>query len=526
MDSLSTIWHSQVAADSLSELVEIKVEGCDKLVTLFPPGTVRSFQNLEVLTITSCGALEVVYDTEENAGSDLPSPVEVSKLRELSLDDLANLQHIWRADPREILSFLNLRSVSVMRCRNLGYLFHVSVAKALEQLVELVVAESSLEVIVAKDESVQVAGTLEFVFPRAAKLVLSDLPQLKSFYPGKFISRRPLLEDLMISNSNMVAFDSKKSKAGTFPKVETLHMQHNDNMKQIWSGRRHPKLTSLSSGVHFTNITTLRVENCRSLKNILTPNMVAELPGLATLEIRDCEILEAVIAEEEKARNPITIRLLRDITLDSLPMLVSFCSQNCFTEYPSLMNVTIKNCPEMRAFTSPHLKEKAADTMGENSEEACTNSGDIDIPFFSEMVLFPSLEILVLSDLDSLSVIWHDLLAEKSFDKLRDVKIYHCGKLKRIFSPKTTLERFRNMKKLSIDHCGSLEVLFDIREHRHDPVIKMLLRELSLFSLPELMSVWNADIDGTISFEDLKEVRVTGCPKLKIPTGLPLVRTE
>ncbi|PKI31733.1 hypothetical protein CRG98_047886 [Punica granatum] len=218
MNSLTTIWDSQVAADSLSELIEITVEGCDKLVTLFPPGTACSFQNLEVLEIRRCSALEVVYEIEENAGSDLPGLVAVTKLKKLSLTDLANLQHIWRTDPRGILRFQNLSSVSVMGCSSLGYLFHASVAKALIQLVKLKVKDSSLEVIVAKDKGVPPASTLEFVFPRATKLELSDLPQLKSFYPGKYISRWPSLRKLMISKSNKVAifaFDSKKSKAIT-----------------------------------------------------------------------------------------------------------------------------------------------------------------------------------------------------------------------------------------------------------------------------------------------------------------------
>ncbi|XP_031397430.1 uncharacterized protein LOC116208228 [Punica granatum] len=256
-------------------LESLEISEMNRLVTLFPSGTACSFQNLEVLKIGTCSALEVVYEIEENAGSDL----SVTKLKKLSLTDLANLQHIWRRDPRGILSFQNLSSVTVMGCSSLGYLFHASVAKALVQLVELEVRDSSLEVVAAEDKGVPPASVLEFVFPRATKLELSDLPQLKSFYPGKYISRWPSLRELMISKSSKVeifAFDSKKSQAvtrngnqaeqplllvdkGTFSNVETLHMQHNDNMRQIiWSGRHRPNLTCFSSGVHFhfANLTT------------------------------------------------------------------------------------------------------------------------------------------------------------------------------------------------------------------------------------------------------------------------------
>ncbi|OWM85517.1 hypothetical protein CDL15_Pgr019141 [Punica granatum] len=342
----------------------------NRLVTLFPSGTACSFQNLEVLKIGTCSALEVVYEIEENAGSDL----SVTKLKKLSLTDLANLQHIWRRDPRGILSFQNLSSVTVMGCSSLGYLFHASVAKALVQLVELEVRDSSLEVVAAEDKGVPPASVLEFVFPRVTKLELSDLPQLKSFYPGKYISRWPSLRELMISKSSKVeifAFDSKKSQAVT----------RNGNQ--------------------------------------------AEQPLLLV-----------------------------------------------------------------------------------------------------DKVLFPSLQILVLSHMESLSIIWHDLLAEKSFDQLRDVKIDHCKKLMRIFPPKTTLERFRNLEKLRIAYCDSLEGVFDIAGRCHDPVIKMSLRALCLSNLPKLLSMCNADIGGTISFDDLKPVQVIACPKLEISRGIAFTLEE
>ncbi|XP_031397292.1 uncharacterized protein LOC116208161 [Punica granatum] len=489
MNSLTTIWHSQVDADSLSELIEITVEGCDKLVTLFRPGTARLFQNLEVLNIRRCRALEVVYEIEENAGSHLPGLVAVTKLKKLSLTDLANLQHIWRMDPRGILRFQNLSSVSVMGCSSLGYLFHASVAKALVQLVELEVKDSSLEVIVAEDKGVPPASTLEFVFPRATKLELSDLPQLKSFYPGKYISRWPSLRELMIFKSNKVeifAFDSKKSRAitrtgnqaeqplflvdkGTFSIGETLHMQHNDNMKQIiWSGRNHPKLTCFSSGVHFhfTNLTALKVENCRSLKNILNPNMVSELPWLATLEIRDCAMLEAVIVGEKKARRR-NIRLgkLRYITLESLPKLVSFCPRGCLFECPSLKGMTLKNCPEMRTFTSPHLKEKALNAMGENSKESYSSSGDIDIrrePFFSEKVSFPQLEKLRISGMKNLRTIWRGQITRDCFSELQNITVEGCDSLVTIFPPCMVCALWK-LERLNLKSCSSLEVIYDMQ---------------------------------------------------------------
>ncbi|PKI31732.1 hypothetical protein CRG98_047885 [Punica granatum] len=243
-------------------------------------------------------------------------------------------------------------------------------------------------------------------------------------------------------------------------------------MKQIiWSGRNHPKLTCFSSGVHFhfANLTTLKVENCRSLKNILTPNMVSELPWLATLEIKDCAMLEAVIVGEKKARRR-NIRLgkLRYVTLESLPKLVSFCPHGCLFECPSLKGMTLKNCPEMRTFTSPHLKEKALNAMGENSKESYSSSGNIDIrpePFFSEkdnmeysdhVIVGTQLKNLELSGLPKLENIWKiaDPRRVLSFHNLERVKVEKCASLRYLFLPSVARVLYNLIDLVIEDNIG------------------------------------------------------------------------
>ncbi|PKI32494.1 hypothetical protein CRG98_047118 [Punica granatum] len=212
MKNLGTIWPNQITGDCFSRLKGITVEGCDALVTIFPPNIVRALWKLEKLKLESCSSLEVIYDIQGLIEANMEYSDHVaagSKLKELRLNGLRKLEHIWNtADPGRILSFHNLDSVEVEACESLVYLFPPSVAKVLYNLSKLVIEDNrGLEEIVtaAADEAVETAaGTLEFIFPRATHLRLCGLPGLKSFCQRRHISKWPSLKTLQINRCDSI----------------------------------------------------------------------------------------------------------------------------------------------------------------------------------------------------------------------------------------------------------------------------------------------------------------------------------
>ena len=61
---MKKIWHNQLLKDSFSQLKEIRVASCGKLLNIFPSSMLNRLQSLQLLRIVDCSSLEVVYDME------------------------------------------------------------------------------------------------------------------------------------------------------------------------------------------------------------------------------------------------------------------------------------------------------------------------------------------------------------------------------------------------------------------------------------------------------------------------------
>ena len=154
-------------------------------------------QNLQDLRISDCGSVEEVFEIQ---GTNVKEAGDMAaiELRELWLENLPKLKHVWTMDPQEIFSFEKLQSITIWGCDSLKSVFPTSVAKALVQLKELYITECAVEEIVAKEEGIETVTF--FLFPQLTSLGILNLPELKSFYPGKHTSEWPSLKYLAIYN--------------------------------------------------------------------------------------------------------------------------------------------------------------------------------------------------------------------------------------------------------------------------------------------------------------------------------------
>ncbi|KAL6311655.1 hypothetical protein AAG906_025734 [Vitis piasezkii] len=59
LDNVENIWHNQLLEDSFSQLKDIRVASCGKLLTIFPSTSlVRDLVQLQDLRVSSCGVEE------------------------------------------------------------------------------------------------------------------------------------------------------------------------------------------------------------------------------------------------------------------------------------------------------------------------------------------------------------------------------------------------------------------------------------------------------------------------------------
>ena len=176
---MEKIWHNQLLEDSFSQLKEIRVASCGKLLNIFPSSMLNRLQSLQFLRSVDYSSLEVVYDME---WINVKEAVTATVLSKLVLYFLPSLKHIWNKDPYGILTFQNLKLLEVGHCQSLKYLFPASLVRDLVQLQDLWVSSCGVEELVVKEDGVETAP--RFVFPIMTSLRLMNLQQFKSFYPG------------------------------------------------------------------------------------------------------------------------------------------------------------------------------------------------------------------------------------------------------------------------------------------------------------------------------------------------------
>ncbi|XP_039163999.1 uncharacterized protein LOC104431149 isoform X3 [Eucalyptus grandis] len=173
MNNVEKIWTDEFASNAFSKLKILMVEYCEKLSSIFSSDTILTrFQNLEELTMTDCGSLEVVFHIQELNMSGAHS-TSTSQLRELYLERLPKLKHVWSGLPS-------------------------SVAKSITKLERLVVQSCGVEDIIAsEDEGVRMSAS-DFFFPRLTTLTLDELPELRSFYKNSYTPTWPHLKELLV----------------------------------------------------------------------------------------------------------------------------------------------------------------------------------------------------------------------------------------------------------------------------------------------------------------------------------------
>ncbi|RVW88130.1 hypothetical protein CK203_042922 [Vitis vinifera] len=132
LDNVEKIWHNQLLEDSFSQLKEIRVASCGKLLNIFPSSMLNMLQSLQFLRAVDCSSLEVVHDME------------------------------WINVKEAVTTTLLIRD--------------------LVQLQDLRVSSCGVEELVVKEDGVETAP--RFVFPIMTSLRLMNLQQFKSFYPG------------------------------------------------------------------------------------------------------------------------------------------------------------------------------------------------------------------------------------------------------------------------------------------------------------------------------------------------------
>jgi hypothetical protein len=142
---------------------------------------IECLKNLEVIDLVACNSIEAIFQLEELNVEENHVASILDQLRELKLDFLTKLMHIWKKGPERIMGFGNLRLLGIYKCDSLTYLFSPSIAKLLVMLEEIrVINCQKIEEILsrAREEGEEKDIVL---FEKVNLIVLDRLPNLECF---------------------------------------------------------------------------------------------------------------------------------------------------------------------------------------------------------------------------------------------------------------------------------------------------------------------------------------------------------
>ncbi|XP_031404765.1 uncharacterized protein LOC116213823 [Punica granatum] len=523
---------------SLENLTSLEVSNCHVIKAVMTIPVARSLKQLREMSIKECNALsEVVGNYEYGGGS--PEEIAFERLKYLSLESLMNITQFFSGS--HILIFPSLISVRLEQCPVMKIFSQGDVvAPKLEQF------ETSWRFLEHKtrdlNANVEHCFSKKYTLEPIKSLKLSESPDWREIWLGHLPSWSfKQLESLTIEDwgslSRAIPFDKmlllsnlKFLEVRNCAVVEVFESpEANEPADKIFLDlcdlclRDLPNLRlifpdqDIQKDFSFSCLVTIKVHNCRCLSNLLTPTTAQDLPCLQVLEIKDCHEMKQIIAREkeweEVPQYCICFPGLESLVLESLSALMSFYPGDYILDCPSLAKITINNCPNMNSFTCSSLmdNQRSRELSGEIPHE----------PFFCEKVRFPRLKELILSQIDKLGILWNDhQLYDESFRELKAIKV-ECSKELSIIFPRRIMKRFILLETLSIANCPSLQVVFDLsgREALADCdseiSMAMPLRELNLSHLQNLRSVWYAEPEAIVNFENLEQVHVSGCPELE-----------
>ncbi|KAK2414220.1 hypothetical protein QL285_036836 [Trifolium repens] len=548
MENLKTVWHYQF--DTVKTLEVQNSTGCS---------------HLEELHIKDCGKMkEIVLEKTE---STCASPTfEFNQLHTILLWNLHSLKGFYAGN--HILTCPSLRKLDVYGCAKFNlYKTVAPSASSLhrcqdENLSDLFQPLFIVEEVIPNLEWMRIndrdammimqAQNLDSLFNKLTFLGLADYNNNEATFPYWFLQNAPSLERLVVSWSSFKKIFEDETlvsmKIHTRLKKLTLYqlpkLQHiceeGSQIHPVLEVLEHltiqycPSLTNLlPSSVAFSHLTYLRITNCNKLVNLISSSTAQSLVKLTTLKVEDCDSLQEIIMGKDDV--DIAFVSLKKLILKGLPSLNNFCSSKRCLKFPLLELVVVSNCPLMDIFSegntgTPSLRKVRIE---ENSEEWTWNGNlnDTIKKMFEDKVAFRGLKTLKLSPLN-LHKIWND--SQHSMYNMTVLIVENCGELKYLFSS-TMVQSFVNLKRLEISNCNLMNEII-ATERRND--VSIALKEVPF---PKLETIVLKDMENLktgfyagnhiLACPSLRKLDVANCAKLNLyktvaPSASRLQRCE
>ncbi|KAH6799681.1 hypothetical protein C2S51_036165 [Perilla frutescens var. frutescens] len=234
-------------------------------------------------------------------------------------------------------------------------LFSPSITGNLVNLIKLSIDSCDELVEVIKDDEEEDRQTTTLLFPKLQRLRLVYLPKLVSFCEWKCDVELPSLKKVDIDSCPNMKYLTLGFLAA--PDLEDFTSDF-DNYRQVpydnqkvlsIEGNETPFYPYIIPVSLFNGLQQLTISWYKGSMSLFTSSTAENLVSLRELSIHCCDEMELVLYK--------------------LPKLVSFCEWEFDVEFPSLREVDIYKCPDMKHFTLGLLTTPKLEVVRINREE-------------------------------------------------------------------------------------------------------------------------------------------------------------
>ncbi|PPD81531.1 hypothetical protein GOBAR_DD21517 [Gossypium barbadense] len=461
------------------ELYSVEIKACFNLTNFYLGSRALEFPKLSHIAIVGCPKM-TAFSSSISRESE---KVVIPNLEYLTLSSI-NIHEIWHHP-----SSSSLKHLQVEGCHNLKYLFPSFLLKDLVMLQRLEIKDCNVmeQVIFTDGLGAEDQWRNHTIFSKLELLSLGDLPKLTNFCFQNY-SEFPCLKELTLKKCPLLKTFISKSVCGDEPQI---HQPTQTNDSAV-----------LNEKVVFPRLEKLRIQNCDSLEEII------ELQGLIANESQSTSATRSTMAETVTTK---------------LPRLKSFFSRMHTSQWPSLKQMDVIECPKAQIFGEVQISNQQPlfcvneDTFPVLQDLTLTTSDMMKGICDGQLSLcFPNLELLNLQFFPETSTTlpYSFIRSLPNLQKLviNNASISELVRSEGLFHNEIDTSAFSQLKELSLSELPelTLKTLFEglINEERHASACDQL-EALRLSQLPELTLKTLEPF--LLSFKNLLSMEVSRC---------------
>ncbi|MED6156590.1 hypothetical protein PIB30_015689 [Stylosanthes scabra] len=531
-----------IVLQSSFNLKELRIHSCAALSRLFTSSAAKMLMHLEDLYVVDCESLEEIVVEEQQCVTE--DAIEFKHLERITLVSLRSLKCFYSG--KATLKLPSLSRLDIANCSKMKVFSHgnVNLSRRIQ------VSYDFSDDLVFHYDDLNAAAAWKFRIKET--LSRDDLAVLQEIWTGKVpISKDcssckvkyltlngcdilsnaiipshllPLLtnlEELVVENCDYVEaiFDVKDSSTSDTSSpisvpLKKLTLLKLPTLKHVWN--HDPN----RGGLNFPCLEQVLINECKSIKNLFPASIVVD--NLRELDVRNCEEMEEIVANDAANRELIKLYKLTKLCLVDLPKLRCISAMMPTPEgseissnalFPSHLLSSVNDLKELMVWNCDSIEAifDVKDTLTSDSSSA--------IP----------LKILGLQKLPTLKHVWnHDPnRGDLNFPCLEQVAIDECKSIKNLFPASIVVD---NLRELTVRNCEEMEEIV-AKDAANRELIKLhKLTTLLLSHLPKLTCVSammptpeGSEISSNAllpyhllsSVNDLKELMVWNCDSIE-----------